>query len=38
MLDKRYFGVGFDQTNLVGGTQMQLGDPRWWKLSVGFNF
>jgi iron complex outermembrane receptor protein len=38
MFDKRYFGVGFDQTNLVGGTQMQLGDPRWWKLSVGFNF
>ena len=38
VLDKRYFGVGFDQTALVGGTQMQLGDPRWWKISVSYSF
>jgi len=38
MFDRRYFGVGFDQTNLVGSTQMQLGDPRWWKISVGYRF
>src|ERR1700722_19599031 len=38
VFDKRYFGVGFDQTALVGGTQMQLGDPRWWKISGSYSF
>jgi iron complex outermembrane receptor protein len=38
IFDKRYYGIGFDQTELTGGTQMQVGSPRWWSLSVGYNF
>jgi iron complex outermembrane receptor protein len=38
IFDKRYFGIGFDQTELTGGTQMQLGTPRWWTLSIGYKF
>ncbi|KRB78857.1 hypothetical protein ASE00_20995 [Sphingomonas sp. Root710] len=37
IFDKRYYGIGFDQTEVTGGTQMQLGNPRWWTLSVSYS-